>query len=397
MATKIEERELLEHFKGLNLNKDEIDRFSTAFKDPKFKDMFMNYVKEISDSGNKETMEKLIKQCEQKDNGKTSDPMAGKELLLPHAYFCVKTSNINTKEKVFINICYCDKIKNCNSVDDPQRHGTQWEIPYSLGGAAQEKDKTGNNCVVYDFIIGTQTHEYTNTSKAFKQFLIITAIEAIEKQKNIQLERKFTLPLIKYKGKNGSKEPRIFTIQKENLSTISQSDANIKKLEYRIDGNKASSNNSNKKENASNKENRPKKIKNEESPDLNGSCNLNAQKDIEFAHLNQGWETEIKPVYEVLYRSTIDYGQYWTDSQINDSKTVPEAILLRINLPDIFHVQDVIVDLETNRVFIRVPGKYRLKIDLKYIVNKLRSQAQWKKQTHQLVITLPIDVGDSKT
>lgn len=37
--------------------------------------------------------------------------------------------------------------------------------------------------------MGTEAHENAATDKRFKQFLILTALEAIEKQRNVELDR----------------------------------------------------------------------------------------------------------------------------------------------------------------------------------------------------------------
>ena len=42
---------------------------------------------------------------------------------------------------------------------------------------------------MHDFIVGTEAHENAATDKRFKQFLILTALEAIEKQRNVELDR----------------------------------------------------------------------------------------------------------------------------------------------------------------------------------------------------------------
>ena len=415
MAEELSEGpELLEHLKSLNLSKEEVSRFTTIFKEPEFKEMFMNYMNEISDNGNKESIEAHIKQCERNAKHHGKSPMEGKDLLLPYADFCVKTYDTKTQKKVFINICYCNKIKNCMSTEVPSRGGTQWEIPYSLGGPSGEKDKAGMKCFVYDFIVGDKTHKHTNDSKPFKKFLIATAIEAIEKQKSTQLDRNYSLPLLKYKGKNGSKDPRIFTIKKENSSKTSKENNDLKKLEYASKSNEDKTKNKNickkeddtkktienacEKEDGIKKEEGPKKEIGQQIHHSNDSCTSNVENDQHKDVINlEEWEKEIKPDYEVLYSSTIDYGRYWTDSQIKDNNAIPEAIVLRITLPNIVQLNDVFVDLQdTNQVLLRVPGKYRLMVDLKYNVNKLCCKAQWKNETYQLILTLPVAIANSK-
>lgn len=164
---------------------------------------------------------------------------------------------------MFINLCHSEKVAKPIAIQDPFRGGTQWEIPYSLGPAQDDKDKSmnlhlnvfyvlakdmhipydfhlkaiqfndlfslhkidqcaqakiiiytrfkffkvcikhletigfdkivirclvGKECEVHDFIVGTETHQRAKDDKRFKQFLVQTAIEAIEKQRGLQLD-----------------------------------------------------------------------------------------------------------------------------------------------------------------------------------------------------------------
>ncbi|KAG0586116.1 hypothetical protein KC19_2G065500 [Ceratodon purpureus] len=351
-AMECEGPELLDHLKELDLTKEEMSRFSKCFKEPEFKEMFMNYVKEISDSNNKEAMENHLKQCEQNAQNPGKSPMEGKDLLLPYTDFCIKTHDLKEKKKVFINFCYCDKVVDCKSCEDPKRNGTEWEIPYSLGGPSEEKDKAGKECIVYDFIVGAKTHENANDSKPFKKFLILTAIEAIEKQKDVQLEKNYSLPLMKYKGKNGSKEARIFTIKKVSSSKNSQDNNDSKKI--------IKNTSKIEKDRVTKKDDKNNDVKREI---VEQSCTSNVEKNNNFNE--EEWEKEITPEFEVFYRNTVDYSKYWADPKVKDKNTLPETLVLSISLPNVIH--------------------------LKYNVDKLRSQAQWKKETHKLVITLPIE------
>jgi len=372
MTKDNEVTEMLHHLSSLNLNKEEIQRLATVLKDDEFKKIFNDYIQEISDPENKEAMERHINMCEKNPkHGSENFSLANKELLLPYADFCIKTYDTKTTQKVFINICYCEKIGNCEPFANPIRHGTEWKIPYSLGGPAKEKDKAQKKCLVYDYIVGMETHKNAKDDKKFKQFLISTAIEAIEKMKDVQLDRKFSLPLIKYKGKNGSKEPRIFTINKEVSSKDLQNSSNAN--------------------NRTNKDVKKVEKKVVVPPPIDDQlCTLDVEKDKESS-CSAVWETEIEPPYEVLYSNAMDYTTCWNDSQLHKSKITPEAIVLRINMVDIINSHDILLDVEEKQIMMRAPGKYRLKVDLKYRVNKLQSHAQWKKNVHQLVITLPVE------
>jgi hypothetical protein len=59
----------------------------------------------------------------------------------------------------------------------------------------------GKECEVHDFIVGTETHQRAKDDKRFKQFLVQTAIEAIEKQRGLQLDPSMHLLLFTTKYK----------------------------------------------------------------------------------------------------------------------------------------------------------------------------------------------------
>lgn len=172
---------------------------------------------------------------------------------------------------MFINLCHSEKVAKPIAIEDPFRGGTQWEIPYSLGPAQDDKDKSmnyigmyslclqgyahpydfhlktnsmiyfapqdwsmytrsknnnlskvqilwslyqtfvnywfwqivirclvGKECEVHDFIVGTETHQRAKDNKRFKQFLVQTAIEAIEKQRGLQLDPSMHAPVAIY-------------------------------------------------------------------------------------------------------------------------------------------------------------------------------------------------------
>lgn len=47
----------------------------------------------------------------------------------------------------------------------------------------------GNDCEVHDFVVNTETHNRAQESRHFKKFLVETAMDAIEKQRGVKLDR----------------------------------------------------------------------------------------------------------------------------------------------------------------------------------------------------------------
>ncbi|KAL2610125.1 hypothetical protein R1flu_028698 [Riccia fluitans] len=200
-----------ERFENLDLTQEEMKNMTTMMKDPKFMELFADYAKEISDPNNRQEMENALREAENRGDKVPGFP-SDKDLLIPTAAFCAKTKNEKTGAKVFINICHSEKIAKPKGTESKDRTGTAWEIPYSLGPAQSDTDKQGAACEVHDFVVSTETHNMARMERRFKNFLVETAIDAIETQRRVQLSREFSLPKLKYKGQ--TKEPKMLTIPK---------------------------------------------------------------------------------------------------------------------------------------------------------------------------------------
>ncbi len=62
--------------------------------------------------------------------------------------------------QVFINLCHSEKVAKPIAIEDPFRGGTQWEIPYSLGPAQDDKDKSMNHIWMYSMCLQRYAHPY---------------------------------------------------------------------------------------------------------------------------------------------------------------------------------------------------------------------------------------------
>ncbi|KAL3678366.1 hypothetical protein R1sor_021322 [Riccia sorocarpa] len=200
-----------ERLENLDLTQEEMKNMTNMMKDPKFMKLFAEYANEMSDPSSRKEMENALKDAENRGERVPGFP-SDKDLLIPTAAFCAKTKNEKTGAKVFINICYSDKIAKPKGREAKDKSGTAWEIPYSLGPAQSDKDKQGAVCEVHDFVVSTETHSMALTDRRFKNFLVETAIDAIQTQRRVQLSREFGLPKLKYKGQ--TKEPKMLTIPK---------------------------------------------------------------------------------------------------------------------------------------------------------------------------------------
>ena len=126
---------------------------------------------------------------------------------------CIKTRNIKTKEKVFVNVCTSSTVpppanisemellQMLDKLDDPD-HIIDYKIPMSLGAAHAELDNRGNGCTAYDVIISPNFLHTIMNSKTFLGFFMSVVFEAILNKYDVELERNWIiLKAKKFMGK----------------------------------------------------------------------------------------------------------------------------------------------------------------------------------------------------
>ena len=83
-----------------------------------------------------------------------SSPSQESNVFTPSAGFVLKTSNVDTKEKVFINVCHHQLVP----LQDPESSLKKFDFiaPYTLSrGPRISIDKKSNSCCVYDIFIAS--------------------------------------------------------------------------------------------------------------------------------------------------------------------------------------------------------------------------------------------------
>ena len=80
--------------KDFKMTQDEVKKFQAAFKKKEFRDLFSDYVKEISDPKNREEYETYLRQAEAQNK-----VPQGSKLVRPEAGFVIKTFRSRTSEE----------------------------------------------------------------------------------------------------------------------------------------------------------------------------------------------------------------------------------------------------------------------------------------------------------
>ncbi|CAM6124862.1 unnamed protein product [Calypogeia fissa] len=413
----------------MNLSPEEAKNMARLMKDPKFMEMFADYAKEISDPKNREEMETALKEAEKRGEKVPGFP-EGKELLIPTAGFCAKTKHEGNSKKVFINICYSDKVKEASGKERSDKTGTEWDIPYSLAPPVKATDKGGAECDVHDFVVNTETYKLAVKDYRFKKFVVDTAVDAIQKQRHVKLSQDFILPRLKCKGLNS--EPRMLTISKfPSPATTSNIATGATGKKMQPDSRHSSSftpTGSTSKNspprascdsgNQSAEENNEVDVKSmhkfstfKSSAKLSSSCESNLEADssslpnlrsvpenstlIPDFHESESRKPaqEVEPKFKLVYLNHLDMAQFWEDkANLKVCEDEVKAIVLHVHLPGVVELSDIKLDVAKSEVAVLVPGKFNLKVPLQHQVDPDQGQAKFDKEKllYQLEVTLPV-------
>lgn len=129
----------------------------------------------------------------------------------------MKTAD-DTGRKVFINICSSEKVQPPeswedgvmpdsvrNSLNNMEELGNSQDvqalrIPLSLSEQRNDYDKHGQECTVFDCVFADKVIKEATSFRPMKVFVIECAMGWIQHKCKVQLDPKFKLPKLKYKG-----------------------------------------------------------------------------------------------------------------------------------------------------------------------------------------------------
>ncbi|KAM6912249.1 protein kintoun [Xenentodon cancila] len=352
--------EVGDKLKELNLTDDEIERFSKAFKDDKFREMLRDYAKEISEPDNRKIYEEEIKRLEQERGFNI-------EFIQPKPFKVIKT-RMAGKQKCFINICGNEKIEKPKSkfvVSEDGRRGQRWSLPYIMHPGREDTDPKGIKFMIYDVIFHPDTLHIASKNKSFMDMVTDTAIQGIHESFKVTLD------------KNNAREMR--TKYKGVLQPCV--------IRKRIPGYEA-------KEPAEHQDPfaflhqdvAPPQKKPVQSPPSKSSF-VNP---LSFQIQPQKDKDPTKPNYTVKYRSVIDL-QDFRCSRDSAKSPRPKEIVVTIDLPLLRSVRDTNLEVKEKSLLLESKSPaYRLELPLAYPVDEEKGEAKFNKQRGQLTVTLPI-------
>merc|ERR1712216_82625 len=154
---------------GFKMTKEEGERIAQCFKEPEFKQLFHEYLDEMSDPKNREEMDTYIRQLE--GEGQVPEGMT-----IPEEGLCVKCfqKSAATKDgkgsKVFINVTHSPEVDEASCKDGTGangKKGSHWHLPFVISPQPKlVEDHSGDRCSSWDICVNSNTFsKYVSRSK----------------------------------------------------------------------------------------------------------------------------------------------------------------------------------------------------------------------------------------
>lgn len=181
----------------LDLSGEEVQRLTSAFQDPEFRRMFSEYASEITDPENRRRYEEEITALERERGVEV-------RFVHPEPGHVLRTS-LDGEHRCFVNVCSNSLVGAPSSRPGPGRGGTaagsHWSLPYSLAPGRKYAGRSGSRYTVYDVVFHPDALARARSHERFREMLDATALEAVEQQFGVRLDRRNAKTLkIKYKG-----------------------------------------------------------------------------------------------------------------------------------------------------------------------------------------------------
>ncbi|XP_043649730.1 protein kintoun [Drosophila teissieri] len=337
----------------LDISKDEFNRIQEAFGQEEFRKLFFDYVEEIQDPENRKIYEKEITELE-KERG------VEVRFIHPKPGFVIKTA-LDGELKCFINIAGSEEIERPKNevATDPSSgsRGLNWSIPMAQTSSRDDCDAKNNHCKVFDVVFHPEALFLAKRNKQFRQCLIDTALDAVEREYKVSLDRaNLKFPKLDYKG-----IPRPTVIRKlaDNPTAEEQEPHPLAHMfptkppapgipEPRV---------------------LPMKTKPTPVPEFT------------------------VPRYSIKHSHDVDLSEYTDELDAKLHVTVPRSLVVEIELPLLRSTAECQLDVTSKSVYLfseRQGAKYRLKLDLPFSVDDKAGQARFDTDLRRLSITLPV-------
>ncbi|XP_010387799.2 protein kintoun isoform X2 [Rhinopithecus roxellana] len=342
----------------LDLSGEEVQQLTSAFQDPEFRRMFSQYAEELTDPENRRRYEAEITALERERGVEV-------RFVHPQPGHVLRTSLDGTR-RCFVNVCSNTLVGAPSSrpgSDDDRgaAPGSHWSLPYSLAPGREYAGRSSSRYMVYDVVFHPDALALARRHEGFRQMLDATALEAVEKQFGVKLDRRNAKTLkAKYKG-----TPEAAVLRTPLPGVIparpeGEPKGPLPDFPYPYQY--------------------PATAGNSATPGPRAPCPPEAAL--------QPAPTE--PRYSVVQRHHVDLQDYRC-SRDSAPSPVPHELVVTIELPLLRSAEQAALEVTGKLLCLdsRKPD-YRLRLSLPYPVDDGRGKAQFNKARRQLVVTLPV-------
>jgi hypothetical protein len=141
----------------------------------------------------------------------------------PTPGYVVKTEDIESGQKIFINVCCTDFVEKPHEKSLPdQGEEMGIRVPLSVGTGEEDFDKQNSPCVTYDVILNPASIIAGEDDPNFKHMVVQLCMGSIGQKYKIALNPKYRLPKMKYKYEAGSSVTRLQRLRVKKESQIEE-------------------------------------------------------------------------------------------------------------------------------------------------------------------------------
>lgn len=339
----------------LDLSGEEVQRLTSAFQDPEFRRMFSDYAEELTDPENRRRYEAEITALERERGVEV-------RFVHPEPGHVLRTS-LDGTQRCFVNVCSNALVGAPSSRPGPggAASGSQWALPYSLAPGREYAGGRGTRYTVYDVVFHPEALAWARRHERFRQMLDATALEAVEKQFGVKLDRRNAKTLrTKYKGTPEAAVLRTPLPGGPPAQPEGETESPLPDFPYPYRSPAGAGS---------------KAVPGAPAPSLPEAVLQNAP---------------TEPRYSVVQRHHVDLQDYRC-SRDSVPSPVPRELVVTIELPLLRSAEQAALEVTGKLLNLdsRKPD-YRLQLSLPYPVDDSRGKAQFNKARRQLVVTLPV-------
>jgi dynein assembly factor 2 len=356
------------------LTKDEFKRLMQSMDKPEFKQLFDEYLEEISNPNNITETNQFLKQAEE-----TKDLPPNVRLGQPSRGFCIRSEKYSIKrpgirQKVFINICQLDDIRP--PFEDEAKRG-YWSLPHLINKGRNDQDKKKEICTTYDIIFHSKAITLGKEHASFKKFLFDTSVNAINnnllKSEGEKISNDYVVKKFEYKGNEVALVNIHSLYQGEFDNRKEPSDIFKTNIQKEVESIKE------KKE-----EDESENIFDKPDVDVNES-----EKEIRESESKLELKETVAPKYKLKYSTDFELHKYFYLPSNVDEKNY-QKLIIEIEVPKMDNLNLAQLELDTKKLFFKYKDIYLLDIALPCEIDKDKSDAKFDRNKNVLTISARI-------